>query len=349
MPRLGGAIPPAPPITAPPRRRRVTRRLCRWCSICLAVATFVEACLGASVWVGYRDGPVGSTRFIQADQRRAGDPDTPDSLKRALARPAQEWVARENVSRAALTVLLGREDPNLSVRQLPFSISDFWDRARAWTFGGGGSDPSGSTIPQQVAKNLFTNGERSALRKAIEANFSLLLRPELSRRRVFEIYLNIVEFGPGIYGICAASWFYFDKAPMFLDHREMATLAALMPSPKRYTIYPASPPVQFAQDNVNRYVFNLYYGLPPNAVRNLVDVRPDRAKPGCLSLPASLQIRLAATSTPDGYPRERDDQWYWARLVRQYAHGNLPGSAELPPAVRNELRRRVRWTPGARP
>ena len=93
-----------------------------------------------------------------------------------------------------------------------------------------------STISQQVAKNLYLWPSRSFLRKGIEAYFTALLEAMLSKQRILEIYLNIAEFGPGIYGAGAASSSYFGKTPSALEDAEAALLAAVLPSPRRLRV-----------------------------------------------------------------------------------------------------------------
>lgn len=88
-----------------------------------------------------------------------------------------------------------------------------------------------STISQQVAKNMYLWPGKSFLRKGVEAYFTLLIEASWSKRRVLEVYLNIAEFGPGIYGIGAASEVYFGKTPGELSDADAALLAAVLPNP----------------------------------------------------------------------------------------------------------------------
>jgi monofunctional biosynthetic peptidoglycan transglycosylase len=90
-----------------------------------------------------------------------------------------------------------------------------------------------STITQQVAKNLFLWPGRSFVRKGIEAYFALLIEVTWPKQRTLEIYVNIAEFGPGIYGIGAASRHFFAKPPSAINDAEAALLAAVLPNPKR--------------------------------------------------------------------------------------------------------------------
>lgn len=90
----------------------------------------------------------------------------------------------------------------------------------------------GSTITMQLAKNLYLNPSKNPLRKLKEIVIAWQLEQALSKRRIFEIYLNIVELGRNVYGAEAAARFYFGKSAAQLDPLEAATLAALLPSPR---------------------------------------------------------------------------------------------------------------------
>ncbi len=98
-----------------------------------------------------------------------------------------------------------------------------------------------STITQQLAKNLFLWSGASWPRKGLEAWLALWTDALLSKQRILELYLNVVEFGDGIYGAEAAARYYFGKPATALTAREAALLAALLPSPKRYQIKPPTP------------------------------------------------------------------------------------------------------------
>ena len=95
-----------------------------------------------------------------------------------------------------------------------------------------GAPPRGaSTITQQLAKNLWLSPSRNPLRKLEEAVLTWQLERTLSKRRIFELYLNVVEFGPGIYGVEASSRRYFGKSVSEVSDDEAAELAASLPSP----------------------------------------------------------------------------------------------------------------------
>ena len=98
-----------------------------------------------------------------------------------------------------------------------------------------------STLSQQTAKNLFLWSSRSWVRKGFEVWFTLLLEAGWSKRRILEVYLNIVEFGDGIYGVEAASQHYFRKPAQRLRPAEAALLAAVLPNPRRFKVSSPSP------------------------------------------------------------------------------------------------------------
>ena len=90
-----------------------------------------------------------------------------------------------------------------------------------------------STISQQLAKNLYLWPGRSLFRKALEAYFTVLIEFTWPKRRILEVYLNVVEFGPEVYGVDAASRLFFGKPPSQITSQEAAILAAVLPGPKR--------------------------------------------------------------------------------------------------------------------
>ncbi len=91
-----------------------------------------------------------------------------------------------------------------------------------------------STVTQQLAKNLFLNPTRSPLRKLREAMLTVKLEHRLTKRRILELYLNVIEWGPGIFGIGAAANSYFGKAPDALSAEEAIRLASVLPNPIRF-------------------------------------------------------------------------------------------------------------------
>lgn len=117
----------------------------------------------------------------------------------------------------------------------------------------------GSTISQQLAKNLFLSKEKTFSRKAIEALITMRIEKVLSKKDILERYLNVVQFGKGIFGVQAASQFYFKKSPGSLSVVESAFLAFLLPSPEGYSksFYKKSL-TPFAKKRLHQIVDRLY-------------------------------------------------------------------------------------------
>jgi len=92
----------------------------------------------------------------------------------------------------------------------------------------------GSTISQQLAKNLFLSGKRTPWRKGQEALITIMIEKVMTKRRIFEIYLNIIEWGNGVFGAEAAARHYFKTNAAYLDAEQAAHLAAMVPKPRFY-------------------------------------------------------------------------------------------------------------------
>ncbi|PWT75935.1 MAG: monofunctional biosynthetic peptidoglycan transglycosylase [Bacteroidetes bacterium] len=97
-----------------------------------------------------------------------------------------------------------------------------------------------STISQQVAKNVFLWQGRSWFRKALETYFTFMIERIWGKKRILEMYLNVSEMGTGVFGIEAASKYYFNKPAKSLTRSEAAMIASCLPNPKIYTIKPVS-------------------------------------------------------------------------------------------------------------
>lgn len=114
-----------------------------------------------------------------------------------------------------------------------------------------------STISQQVAKNVFLWQGRSWFRKGLETYFTFMIELVWGKRRILEMYLNVSEMGKGVFGIEAASQYYFKKPANKLSRREAALIASCLPNPKVYTIAPLSRYVADKSQRVTRYMNNL--------------------------------------------------------------------------------------------
>ncbi len=114
-----------------------------------------------------------------------------------------------------------------------------------------------STISQQVAKNVFLWQGRSWLRKGLEVYFTFMIELVWGKKRILEIYLNVVEMGEGVFGIEMAAKKYFNKPAKNLTRQEAAMIAACLPNPKRYTVKPLSSYVSSRSQFVMRQMNNL--------------------------------------------------------------------------------------------
>jgi len=142
----------------------------------------------------------------------------------------QIWVPYGAISEHLKKAILLSEDASffshkgVDVNELREALKKDWETV---SFKRGGS-----TITMQLAKNLYLNPSKNPLRKAKEIIIARQLEQALPKRRIFEIYLNVVEWGRNIYGAEAAARHYFGKSAANLDILEAATLAALLPSPR---------------------------------------------------------------------------------------------------------------------
>jgi monofunctional biosynthetic peptidoglycan transglycosylase len=98
-----------------------------------------------------------------------------------------------------------------------------------------------STISQQVAKNVFLWQGRDWIRKGLEVYFTKMIEWIWGKKRILEVYLNVIEMGKGVFGVEAAARSYFKKPAKDLSRREAAMIAACLPNPKKYTVKPPSP------------------------------------------------------------------------------------------------------------
>ena len=143
------------------------------------------------------------------------------------------WTPWERVSPQLPIALVAAEDQKFPYHH-GFDLDAIQDAIEDAE--GGDRLRGASTISQQVAKNLFLWNGRSFFRKGLEAYFTVLIEAMWPKRRILEVYLNIAEFGDGIYGAAAASERFFHKTPAELGVRESALLAAALPNPRRYRV-----------------------------------------------------------------------------------------------------------------
>lgn len=115
----------------------------------------------------------------------------------------------------------------------------------------------GSTISQQVAKNVFLWQGRSWLRKGLEVYFTFMIEKIWSKERILEMYLNTSEMGIGVFGVEAASEYYFNKPAKDLSKNEAARIAAALPLPRKYNVNPPSPFISRRANHIERQMRNI--------------------------------------------------------------------------------------------
>ena len=148
-----------------------------------------------------------------------------------------EWVPYSKISNNLKRAVLVSED-DIFFQHKGVRVEDMqkaWEKNQQKTQSGNKSKTAlrgGSTITQQLAKNLFLSSEQNYLRKGQELIITGLLELMLSKQRLFEIYLNSVEWGEGIFGIGAAAHYYYASTPALLDREQAAVLASALPAPK---------------------------------------------------------------------------------------------------------------------
>jgi len=204
------------------------RRLLRWtwyavllAAIALAVAQFWFL---ANIWYWADHNPE-STAFMRSrlELERRFNP---------RARQSHRWVPYRRISRHLKLAVVAAEDDKF----LTHSGFD-WDaiqKAHERNVREGEIVAGASTISQQLAKNLFLSPQRAWWRKAQEAAITVMLETVLSKRRILEIYLNVVEWGDGVYGAEAAARYHYGVSAAALTADQAARLAVMLPSPRTY-------------------------------------------------------------------------------------------------------------------
>jgi monofunctional biosynthetic peptidoglycan transglycosylase len=184
----------------------------------LQVWYFIQICW----WVDHNPP---STAFMRAQLAKLQEKNPNVQLQ-------HKWVPYDRISNNLKRAIIASEDANFAEHE-----GVDWDALqRAYTKNAkkGKVVSGGSTITQQLAKNLFLSGERSYLRKAEEMLITFMLEAIMDKRRIFEIYLNVVEWGSGVFGAEAASQRYFGVSAAKLGPQEAARLAVMLPNPRYF-------------------------------------------------------------------------------------------------------------------
>jgi monofunctional glycosyltransferase len=200
-------------------------RILAWLALA-AAAVFLAVQLSflARVW-WWRDHNPQTTAFMEArlEQMRS---------KNSQAQLRQTWLAYDRISPHLKRAIVVAEDSKF-VDHEGFDWEAI-DKAREKNRKKGKVVAGGSTISQQLAKNLFLSGSRTPWRKGQEALITVMIEHVMDKRRILEVYLNVIEWGDGVFGAEAAARHYFGTNAASLGPEQSARLAAIVPNPRFY-------------------------------------------------------------------------------------------------------------------
>ncbi len=204
------------------------RFLLRWTWRIILLALIALAALQfwflVHIWYWNSHNP-GSTAFMRARLEILQEDDP-------RARLRHQWVPYQRISVHLKRAVVAAEDAKFATHN-----GFDWEgiqKAYEKNLREGEIVAGGSTITQQLAKNLFFSGERAWWRKAQEAVVAVMLETVMSKRRILEIYLNVIEWGDGVFGAEAAARYHYGTTAAALSAEQAARLAAVVPSPRRY-------------------------------------------------------------------------------------------------------------------
>jgi monofunctional biosynthetic peptidoglycan transglycosylase len=190
----------------------------------IGIVFFYQLWLLGHVWWWIDHNP-SSSAFMEArlDIMQDNNPD---------AELRYKWVPYERISPSLKRAVMASEDAKF----LQHDGFDWEGIQTAWekNLKKGKVVAGGSTISQQLAKNLFLSGRRTPWRKAEEALITVMMENMMSKRRIFEIYLNVIEWGDGVFGAEAAARHYYKTSAANLGPAQAARLAAMVPNPRYY-------------------------------------------------------------------------------------------------------------------
>jgi monofunctional biosynthetic peptidoglycan transglycosylase len=206
-------------------RSRFRALVFAWKAFCYTLGALVVAVIAIQLWflghlIYWSQANPSSTAFMDRYLEKPG------------VRLRHNWIAYERISPHLKRAVVAAED----ARFLDHEGFD-WEaitKAMHKNEQHGKVVAGASTISQQLAKNLFLSGSRSWLRKAQEAAITWMMERALSKRRILEIYLNVAEWGEGVFGAEAAARYHFGVSAAALSPEQATWLAAILPSPKRY-------------------------------------------------------------------------------------------------------------------
>lgn len=220
----------------------------RWIGKSVAVA--VALLLAYQLWIfahvlWWIDHNPTSTAFMEAGLARQQDKN-PDAELR------HKWVPYDKISIHLKRAIVAAEDAKFLSHE-GFDVEGI-EAAVKKNLKKGKLVAGGSTISQQLAKNLFLSGDRSFTRKGQEAVITLMIEATWSKRRILEVYLNVIEWGNGIYGAEAASRRYYKQSAANLNRDQAARLAAMAPNPRWFENHRNSRGYQRRVAVIKRYM-----------------------------------------------------------------------------------------------
>jgi len=185
----------------------------------------------------------------------------------------RDYVGRDQMSYHAKLAVIASED------QLFTDHSGFdWKsikKAMKYNERKPGRVRGASTISQQVAKNVFLWQGRSKFRKALEVYFTFMIEKIWGKKRILEVYLNVIEMGDGIFGIERAANIYFSKSAKDLGPTEAAMIAACLPNPKRYKV---KPPSRYVSWRAPKIVRQMAFLQPDPDIQNVIGKESGKKK-----------------------------------------------------------------------
>lgn len=187
-----------------------------WALMILAVAFYIAVAGLLMVW---KTQPINNSMFMVAHRLGGGE-------------VTQTWVEYDNIAKSAKQAAIVSEDSRF-VSHHGFDM-DGIEAAMKKNETTGKVAAGGSTITQQLAKNLFLTSHRSYVRKGLEASVTIMIEGMWDKQRILTAYLNVAEFGNGIYGIEEAAKHYFNKPASKLNRDESALLISMLTNPKYY-------------------------------------------------------------------------------------------------------------------
>ncbi len=224
------------------------RTAMRWAGLALAACLVVVVALqfwylGWIAWWKWNN--PGETSFMAREEAALRQ-------KSPKAGVRHRWVPYERISIHLKRAVIASEDARFSEHE-----GVDWDaveKAYETNLKRGRPAKGGSTITQQLAKNLFLSPERSYLRKGQELVITYMIEALWDKRRILEVYLNVVEWGEGIFGAEAAARYYYGVPAAQLGVEQSARLAAYLPNPKRYGRARSGPYLDKRTADIARYM-----------------------------------------------------------------------------------------------